>query len=956
MRIYSFGAQKRAPTVKSNNPKTPRKNFRLFKKGFGWKRLFTWAFRLTALGILFIAILFLYYTKDLPDPNKLLDRQVPESTKIFDRNGGLLYEIHGEYKRTLITLDQVAPVLKNATIAIEDKDFYKHGGISYTGIARAVIVDILTGKKTQGGSTITQQFVKNAILTTNKSWDRKIRELILSVAMEQRFSKDQILQFYLNEIPYGRNAYGIEAAAQTYFNKPAKDLNLAESAYLAALPQSTTYYNPFGPHRDALDARKNTVINAMRDQNYITPDQAKAAKEEKVAFSPITTGIKAPHFVLWVQDYLANKYGDKTLESGGLKVYTTLDPKLQDIAEKAVKNGIDKESTKYNVHNAGLVAIDPKTGQILAMVGSKDYFGEVEPKGCAPGRSCLFEPNVNVALSQRQPGSSFKPYVYATAFKKEHGYAPASMLIDVTTNFGTYNGKDYVPGNYNGQSYGPLSIRQAMAGSLNIPAVKTLDLVGVDNAVQTARDLGITSPMADCGLSLVLGGCEVRLIDHVAAMSAIANGGVKNEKTPILKIIDKDNKILEEFKSSPREVLDARAAYEIISIMTDNDARSFIFGANSPLILPDRTVAAKTGTTNDWGDGWTVGFTPSLTTGVWTGNNCGGAKCPMKKGADGVVVAAPIWHEFMAEALKGAPAEDFAVPGGIQQITVDSTSGKLPTDASPATKTEVFADYAIPTTYDNVHLKVGMDSLTGQPANGNTPSDRIIYKTYTVLHSERPENPNWENPVVQWALAHGYQYPPSDAPILKPIVPGNKPNVEILNPSDGANISSLPFQVSVNAISSNSITKAELNIDGEPYQNLSASPFAFVVNKGLTNGSHTLAVKITDNLGQTADTSITVNVNLNLPLTLTEPNDQSLLVFPVTLTAESQTPYGSVSFYYQDAQGKNTLIGPAENTDHLGDTYRYTFNWQIAPPAGSYKIYATAGSGLITKKIRVSVP
>ena len=879
---------------------------------------------------------------------------MPESTKIYARDNSLLYEIHGEYKRTLVTLDQVPDDAKKATIAIEDKDFYKEGGISISGIARAVLADILSLRKSQGGSTITQQFVKNAILTNNKSWDRKIRELILAMAIDARFSKEQILQLYLNEIPYGRNAYGIEAAAQAYFNKSAKDLTLAESAYLAAMIQAPTYYNPLGTHRGDLDNRKNTVLSLMQQQGYINSDQEKLAKSQTVTFSPLSYGIKAPHFVLWVEDYLANKYGEVTLEQGGLQVYTTLDPRLQQIAESVVKADVDKESKKYNANNAALVAIDPKTGQVLAMVGSKDYFGKSEPAGCSPGKNCTFEPNVNVALSQRQPGSSFKPYVYGTAFKKENGYAPASMLMDVVTNFGTYNGKDYIPHNYNDQSYGPVSMRQAMAGSLNVPAVKTLALVGVSNAVQTAHDLGITSPLADCGLSLVLGGCEVRLLDHVAAYSAIANEGVKNPETPILKILDKTGKTLEEFKPNPQTVLDPQAAYELISIMTDNNARAYIFGANSPLTMADRPIAAKTGTTQNWHDGWTIGFTPSLAAGVWAGNNDGTL---LKKGADGVVVAAPIWHDFMAQSLATTTPEAFNVPDGIAQITVDSVSGKLPTDASPQTKTETFASYSVPTTYDDVHQKVAFDITTGQPATSLTAPSNITYKTYTVLHSETPNNPNWENPVVAWALQNGYVYPPGSNATITPIITnGQGPTVTITDPPDNQTITQTPFSVLVNVASNNLIARVDLSIDGQYYQSLSSQPFTFSVSKNLTDGPHVIAAHAVDSQGQSADTSVDVVLSVGSPLTIIQPLDQSLLQLPVAITAESNKLYNKVNFYYQTAAGQSVLIGPADNTSHLANTYDYSITWQTAPDSGSYLIYAKTDTGISTKKIRITVP
>jgi len=954
MRVYSY-------TVKEKSEKPPKRKFRFWGKGkhkFSWKKILTWTFRVAALGILLVALLFLYYSKDLPDPNKLLDRQVPESTKIFARDGTLLYEVHGEYKRTQINLNQVTDNLKHATIAVEDKDFYKHGGISITGILRSAIVDILTGKKSQGGSTITQQFVKNAILTDDKSFDRKIREVILSLAMESRFSKDQILQFYLNEIPYGRNAYGIEAASQSYFNKSAKDLDLTESAYLAAMPQAPTYYNPMGPHRDALDARKNTILQLMKDQGYISEADRKTAAAEKVNFSPLTNGIVAPHFVLYVQDYLANKYGESTLEEGGLKVYTTLDPRLQKIAEQVVKDDAAKEQKKYKVGNAALVAMDPKTGQILAMVGSKDYFGTPEPAGCTPGKNCTFEPNVNVALSQRQPGSSFKPYVYGTAFKKDFGYSPSSLLFDVTTNFGTYAGKDYIPHNYSGESYGPVSMRKAMAGSLNVPAVKTLDLVGVSNAVQTAHDLGITSPLQDCGLSLVLGGCEVRLLDHVTAYSAIGNEGLKNDATPIMKVEDRTGKTLEEYQNNSKQVLDPQAAYELINIMTDNSARTYIFGANSPLILPDRVVAAKTGTTQNWHDGWTLGFTPSLAAGVWAGNNDGEF---LAKNADGVVVAAPIWHDFMQQALAGTPAENFTVPSGIQHVTVDDVSGLLPTDATPITKVETFANYAVPTKSDNVHVKIAIDSLTGQPATNLTPPGQITYQTYTVFHSEKPDNANWEGPVEAWALANGFSYPPSAALINngQPLpTPGsnNGPVVTIVQPDDGTIVSQLPFIISVSATSPLGISRVDLYADGQFIQTLSNAPYNFSVSRSLPDGLHTFAVKAVDSSGTISDTSVQVNFSMATPLTMSEPADQSAINFPLTLGASSANLYNQINFYYITASGSTKFIGTASNAARLGDLYQYTLDWSGPLPSGTYKLYAQTDTGMTTPKIRITIP
>jgi 1A family penicillin-binding protein len=949
MKVYNYNlrVREKAAAKKTNSSAgRPRRRTRA-------KKIFTWLFRLAALFIVFIAILFFYYTKDLPDPNKLLDRNVSESTKIYDRSGGLLYEIHGETKRTLVQLNQVSDQLKQATIAIEDKDFYKHGGISITGIIRSAIADVLAGHFGQGGSTITQQFVKNAILSKSKTFDRKIREIILSLAIEARFSKDEILKLYLNEIPYGRNAYGVESAAQSYFNKSAKDLTLAESAYLAALPQAPSYYNPQGPNAQALESRKNLVLGLMRQQGYITPKQETQAKQEKVIFSKTRTALVAPHFVLMVQDYLAGKYGEKSLEEGGLKVYTTLDPRLQAIAEKAVKDGAAVNAKKYNADNTGLVAIDPKTGQILAMVGSKDYFADPEPAGCTPGKNCLFEPNVNVTLSERQPGSSFKPYVYVTAFDKDFKYNPASLLVDVVTNFGKFGDKDYVPQDYDGKERGPVSMRQAFAGSLNIPAVKTLALIGVENAVQTARNLGITSPLNNCGLSLVLGGCEVKLLDHVAAYSVLANGGIKNEKTAILKILDKGGNVLEEYTPNPKPVLDPQAVYEAVSIMTDNNARSFVFGQNSPLFFPDRTVAAKTGTTQKWHDGWTLGFTPSLAAGVWTGNNDGTF---LKNKADGVYVAAPIWHAFMQEALKDQPDEPFLAPAGITKITVDALSGKLPTQYTPSTKEEIFADFSVPTQSDNVHVSVAIDTQTGQPAVNLTPPDRIAYKTYTVLHSEKPDNPDWENPVVNWALSKGYQYPPGSATYVPQTGSGQGPSLAILQPLDGDTIDAASFPVIVSAVSPNQVSRVDLYVDGKIYASKTSLPFEFIVSKNYPGGQHTLAVKATDGQGNTSDTSITVNFGSVEPLTLISPTSDSLVIFPLMMTAESGKSYSEVNFYYQDKAGQTNLIGKASDTFGAYGKFRYSLNWETPLPPGKYGVFAKSNNGEQTEKITITIP
>lgn len=845
------------------------------------KKFWNWTVRLVAIFLAFVAFLFIWYSKDLPDPNKLLSRSVAQSTKIYSRDGILLYEVHGEFKRTLIPYSEMNSYIRNATIAIEDKDFYNESGINLKGIARSILADLKAGGKVQGASTITQQFVKNAVLTNEKSYDRKLKEIILALEMNKRFSKDDILKLYLNEIPYGRNAYGIEAASQAYFNKHARDLDLAEAAYLAALPQAPSRYNPDGPNRDALENRKNLVLAQMKDQGYITQEQYDQAKNEQVTFQKGKDSILAPHFVFYIEDYLTQKYGENALQSGGFVVTTTLDSKLQQTAEKAIEDNT-KAELSHNGHNAALVAIDPKTGQILAMVGSKDFFGEVEPKGCTPGVNCKFEPQVNVATAERQPGSSMKPYVYATAFKQQFAQSPASLRVDVETNFGTFGGKPYIPHNYTGQDYGPVSIRQALAGSLNIPAVKTLSLIGPDNAIQTMRDVGITSPLKNCGLTLVLGGCEVNLLDHVEGYSTLATEGVHHPATGILKIEDSAGRTVEEYQDQPKSVIDPQSVYELISIMTDNASRQFIFGSSSKyLVLPDRPVAAKTGTTQNNRDGWTLGFTPSLAAGVWTGNNDGSFM-----NTDAVITAGPIWNEFMREATKTMPVEDFPVPDGIQHITVDALSGMLPGPYTTQTKDEVFASFSAPTAQDNMHQAF---DVIQQVQMSPTPSDQVTpfdpnnpqqtapspqtqtvtsRRVCTVLHSERPDDPNWENPVINWATSHsGYCYPPAGSvPVTTPSNPpptstvpqGNPPTVKIISPADGSTINSVPFILQANAVpdQGNQIVRVDLLIDGAIVDSRSAAPYSFSINQQLSSGQHTFAVHGVDDKNNSADDSI----------------------------------------------------------------------------------------------------
>lgn len=638
------------------------KNFKKLNKEQKWKLSLKIIACIFGLSIIFVAGVFLYFAKDLPDANGVSDRMVVESTKIMDRTGQhILYEVHGEEKRTIIQFSDMPENIKYATIALEDQDFYSHHGIKITSIVRALLKDFIKRGASQGGSTITQQFVKKSMLSDEKTFTRKIKEAILSFELETKYSKDEILSMYLNQIPYGSNAYGIEAASQTFFGKSARELTLDEAALLAALPQAPSYYSPHGSHLDALKARQEYALKQMEKLGYITSDQLEEYKDADVLskIKPFQESINAPHFVMYVKEYLEKNYGQQAVEQGGLKVFTTLDWDKQQIAEKAIKEGAEKNEKNWNAYNSSLVAMDPKTGQILAMVGSKDFFGKSQPEGCISGKDCKFEPQDNVSIRDRQPGSSFKPYVYLTAFKE--GYTPETILFDVKTNFGSEKGsKDYEPQNYDGKFRGPLKMKETLAQSLNIPAVKTLYLTGIKDSIDTAKRLGITglnNKTDYYGLSLVLGGGEVKLLDHVSAFSTLATGGIKREKNAIMKIEDSKGEILEEYKSSEGErVIEEKYVAMLDHILSTNDFRAPVFGENSPLRFDSRPVAAKTGTTNEFRDGWVIGYTPSLAVGVWSGNN---DNTPMKLGADGVNVSAPIWRDFLDQVLKNYSIENF---------------------------------------------------------------------------------------------------------------------------------------------------------------------------------------------------------------------------------------------------------------------------------------------------------
>lgn len=639
--------------------------------------------------VIFVFGLFLWYSRDLPTPGKLSETSLTQSTKIYDRNGTVLYDIFSEQNRTYVELDAIAKPLQQATIAIEDRDFYSNQGFSVTGYLR-VIRDALLLRGVTGASTLTQQLVKNTLLTSERTITRKLKEFILALQVDKKYSKNQILELYLNIAPYGGTSVGVEAASEGYFGKKAKDLNLVESAVLAALPQRPSYYSPYGQYPKAYISRATDVLRRMREDNYITRKQEEEAVKglDKVKFqSQNESAIKAPHFSFYIKDLLVKQFGENMVEHGGLRVTTTLDYKLQQVAEDIVEEEV-KAARYLNVGNGASVVLDPQNGEILAMVGSRDFFATE-----SAGKKEAFEGQFNVITQAlRQPGSSIKPVTYATALEK--GYTAASVLMDTKTVFPNQGEKDYIPENYDKKYHGPVQMRFVLGSSLNIPAVKMLALVGIKNMLNTAYTMGISTlaptneNIKQFGLSLTLGGGEVYPLELASAYAAFANGGYHVNPVAILKITDVQGKVLYEKKemADKKQVISPEVAFIVSHMLLDNNARLITFGENSFLNIRGKTVAVKTGTTDDKRDNWTIGWTPSVLVATWVGNN---DNTPMGNVASGVTGAAPIWRRIILEALKGKPTEDFKQPDTVTAVTIDALGGGLPVDGQP-TRVEYF--------------------------------------------------------------------------------------------------------------------------------------------------------------------------------------------------------------------------------------------------------------------------
>lgn len=806
------------------------------------------------LLILAVGGIYAWLFVDLPSLDALGHNLAAPSTRLYDRHGRLLYEISDPRagRHIAVPLERIPLALRQATVATEDASFYTNPGVDLRAIIRALWINLRGGEVRAGGSTLTQQVARNLLLDPQQRQERtltrKLRETILAWRLARAFSKDEILTLYLNQTYYGHLAFGVEAAARTYFGKPVEQLDLAESALLAGLPQSPAAYDPL-TNPEAARARQATVLDLMVKQGYISEEQARLAKAEKLQFAATPFPIEAPHFVMYVWSLLEREYGE-ALYRQGLVVTTTLDLDWQHAAETIARRHLARlkeEQPASNVNDAALVALDPHTGEILAMLGSPDYF-DARISGA-----------INMALAPRQPGSAIKPITYAAAFSGENPWTPATMILDVRTSFPTREGTPYVPENHDRRYHGPVLVREALASSYNIPAVKALEYVGLERMVQLARALGISTftDTSRFGLALTLGGGEVRLLELTAAYAAFANGGYRVQPTAILAVATNDEQGTMDKGYSPAAnrqpsapVLDPRVAYLITDILSDDDARAPTFGHNSVLHL-SRPAAAKTGTTTDWRDNWTIGYTPDLVVGVWVGN---ADNSPMDN-VTGISGAGPIWHDFMEQVLKGRPPLHFKEPPGLVRVEICALSGLLPTPYCPHKRTELFIAGTQPTQADTFYRPIQIDLATGLPAGPDTPPERRATRVALVLPPEARE----------WARENG-QWPVIDDPGMINEAEGSAlRSLWLTSPDPGAILRLSPAlphaeqRIAIQAQASIPLAQITLLADGEVLAEFTGPPYRALWT--LAPGTHTFQAIGKDAQGQIV-TSATVMIEV----------------------------------------------------------------------------------------------
>ncbi|MFH0857360.1 MAG: PBP1A family penicillin-binding protein [Candidatus Magasanikbacteria bacterium] len=914
-----------------------------------FKKLFLAGTAFAVFSILFLTLYTLWISRDLPDPDKLQDRPAAESTKIYDRTGEhILYEIYADKKRTIIEYEDIPQDIINAVVATEDTKYYEHHGVRFLSILRSIVMAPIKGR-VEGTSTLTQQLVKNAILTNERSIIRKLKEIILSLQLERRYNKQQILKIYFNEIPYGSTNYGLQSAAQAYFGKNAKDLELHECATLAGLPQAPT---AFLNNLERFKQRRDFVLRRMYEEGYITEAQKNDAQAKPFEIKQRYENITAPHFVMYVKQKLVEKYGENVVDSEGLKVITSLDYKMQEFAEKSVKEQSESYFSQAGADNTALVAMNPQNGQILAMVGSRDFFDE------------SINGQFNVAtLGVRQPGSSFKPIIYAAAFEK--GYTPETVVFDVETNF-AISGKPYIPRNYDLGERGPVTLRKALQGSLNIPAVKTMYLVGEKKSIDFATRLGYTTfKEGDFGLSLVLGGGEVKLIDHVTAYSVFANNGLKNEPVSILRVEDRKGKVLDEWKSTEGErVLDKNVAATISNVLSDDASRAYIFGAGGLLTIPGYTVAAKTGTTNSYVDAWTVGYTPNLVTAVWVGNT---DNTPMNRGFGGSSMATPIWHQFMKNALKELPQVNFPAPplntsekailrgsneGGVP-VKINSVTGKIATSSTPE---NLIVEKIFVPQHCILHYVVKDDPQGPFPENPASDPQYAVWEAaiQNWIERQKAKDPNWnisfEEPPTEYDDAYSLEL---------------LPTLEVVYPKENEILTSRELITDIRVSAPRGVSKVIYFIDGKEIATVSSHPYNLnYFLRTESAGSHTLKITAEDDIGN--------RLTKEIPFTLQTAEQMAHgFWWASNKTKINREEFPAIFFlelYKKENIKKISVRAEKESqTIHFGDITSFdnlfnglvTVRWDEIPSTGNWTLiaesYDTSGTLTFTDRKKIQI-
>ncbi|HPT66328.1 MAG TPA: PBP1A family penicillin-binding protein [Candidatus Woesebacteria bacterium] len=835
------------------NLKMKIKNKINFKSKKFWFSFFRAVLILIGVGVLALLALFIWYSKDLPSPSKVVRRD-GYSSKVYDRNNKALYDIYSQSKRDPVAFCDIPDYLKKATVAVEDKSFYTHKGIDLLTPLR-IIKNLFYFGKITGGSTLTQQLTRNVLLTTDRTITRKIKELILSIQIDAKYGKDEILGMYLNEAPYGGDSWGVGPAAEQYFGKEVKDLNLVECAILAGLPQLPSVYSPYSSTPKAYINRTNHVLNRMVEDGYISKELSTTAMEEvkNYKFAGVNSTVKAPHFVFWIKELLAEKYGQEVVENGGLKITTTLDLDLQEQAEKIVSDEIDK-SEKLGISNGAALILDPTNGQVLAMVGSRGYFSDKTDGAFNVTTQAL-----------RQPGSAIKPVTYLAGLKK--GMTAATMIMDAPVTFpATSPGqKNYSPQNYNGKFNGPMSLRNALGNSINTTAVKTLANVGVENMLKLAYDMGMSTleptkeNLSKFGFAVTLGGAEVKMIELASAYTAFANGGDSMKAIGILKVEDRDGRVLEEYKvPDGKKVMTPQEAFIISNILSDNSARELTFGSVNGLQIPGYQVAVKTGTTNDKRDNWAIGWTPNLLTAVWVGNN---NNASMGKIASGVSGATPIWKKIMQTALPKRNKEDFPIPSGIVNLDVDSVSGYLAHDGF-ASRKEYFIDGTQSSISDPIHLNLKVcRGVTGLATPDDIANGNFDYKEFFKLKENDPVSTDginrWQEGIDKWISEqsdNGKYFPVENYCRSDGMV-----NVGIDSPGNESTVAK-QFDIKINTTSLKKIVEVKLWIDGIERKIWTERPYEITIND-LTDGPHVIKVRATDKDGNSQERETKIGVN-----------------------------------------------------------------------------------------------